>query len=141
MVVGNSVEEDKIYVGKNEVGIQMDNSTKENMNALEEHSLNKRTVSNKINVKLNRRITEFNENLKLDRSFKPERRGVLMFRNWYLPNLFCDSIIASRSYIIRECIGNNSIQALSPSSPALSTLPTMQQPPHWQDPREVGVQG
>lgn len=51
------------------------------MNALEEHSLNKRTVSNKINVKLNRRITEFNENLKLDRSFKPERRGVLMFRN------------------------------------------------------------
>jgi hypothetical protein len=34
IVVGNSVEEDKIFIGKNEVGIQMDNSSKENMNQL-----------------------------------------------------------------------------------------------------------
>lgn len=59
MVVGNSVEEDKIFVGKNEVGIQMDNSTKENLIQLEEQSLHKRAISNKLNVKINRKITEF----------------------------------------------------------------------------------
>jgi hypothetical protein len=71
MIVGNSVEEDKIFVGKNEVGIQMDHSTKENIGILEEQSLQKRAISNKLNPKINRRITEFSEHLKLDRSFKP----------------------------------------------------------------------
>jgi hypothetical protein len=30
MIVGNSVEDDKIYVGKNEVGVQIYSTTKEN---------------------------------------------------------------------------------------------------------------
>jgi hypothetical protein len=71
MIVGNSVEKDKIFVGKNEVEIQIDHSTKENTGILEGKSFQKQAISKKLNPKINRRITEFSEHLKLDRFFKP----------------------------------------------------------------------
>ena len=72
MVVGSSVEEEKVYIGRNQVGIQMDNTSKENMQTGEDQVLQKRVLSNKLNIKINRRVNnELNDNAKLDRSFKP----------------------------------------------------------------------
>jgi len=81
MVVGNSVEDDKIYVGKNEVGVQIYSTTKENSTGAEESLLPRKTVSNRLNCKMSRRFTDTNESAKLEKSVKPERKGVLMFRS------------------------------------------------------------
>jgi hypothetical protein len=81
MVVGNSVEDDKIYVGKNEVGVQIYSTTKENSTVAEESLLPRKTVSNRLNCKMSRRFTDTNESAKLEKSVKPERKGVLMFRS------------------------------------------------------------
>ena len=80
MVVGNSVEDDKIYVGKNEVGVQIYSTTKENSTA-EDSLLPRKTVSNRLNCKMSRRFADTNESTKLEKSVKPERKGVLMFRS------------------------------------------------------------
>ena len=81
MVVGNSVEDDKIYVGKNEVGVQIYSTTKENSTVAEESLLPRKTVSNRLNCKMSRRFADTNESAKLEKSVKPERKGVLMFRS------------------------------------------------------------
>ena len=83
MVVGNSVEDDKIYVGKNEVGVQIYSTTKENSTVAvaEDSLLPRKTVSNRLNCKMSRRFTDTNESAKLEKSVKPERKGVLMFRS------------------------------------------------------------
>ena len=81
MVVGNSVEDDKIYVRKNEVGVQIYSTTKENSTVAEESLLPRKTVSNRLNCKMSRRFTDTNESAKLEKSVKPERKGVLMFRS------------------------------------------------------------
>lgn len=84
MVVGSGVEEEKIYVGKNEVGIQMNmDCTKQNLgypsDSLYSSKLN---ASSKYCTK-GRKIDDLKDIsiVRLDRSMKMQRRGMLMFRN------------------------------------------------------------
>lgn len=81
MVVGNSVEDDKIYVGKNEVGVQIYCTAKENTAVVDESIFPRKTLSNRLNCKMSRRFTDANESVKLEKSLKPERKDVMMFRS------------------------------------------------------------